>query len=167
MAQSLADLTAQLRERLTELRPLVDEYHQLERAASALGIDGDPAPAKGRSRRAAVAKPKARAPRGSNKAAVAAVVAERPGVTVSEIAEVTGIAKPLIYNVTRAGVTQGDMEAVDLGGGRKGFKVSGDGPAPRPSRKRRPKRRPPEAAADSTEAPDPDSPVQADADVAD
>ncbi len=38
------------------------------------------------------------------------VIAERPGVTVSEIAEVTRIAKPLVYNTTRAGVERGELE---------------------------------------------------------
>jgi hypothetical protein len=64
-----------------------------------------------------------RAPRGQNKAAVFGVIAERPGVTVSEIAEVTRIAKPLIYNMTRAGVERGELERVALPGGQQGFKV--------------------------------------------
>jgi hypothetical protein len=54
---------------------------------------------------------------------VYAVITERPGVTVSEIAEVTGIAKPLIYNTTRAGVERGELDRVALPGGQRGFKV--------------------------------------------
>ena len=51
------------------------------------------------------------------------VIAERPGVTVTELAEVTGITKPLIYNTTRAGVERGELERVALPGGQQGFKV--------------------------------------------
>ncbi len=55
-----------------------------------------------------------------------ATIDERPGVTVGEIAAVTGIAKPLIYNVTRTALGKGEIEPVDLGGGRKGFKTAAD-----------------------------------------
>jgi hypothetical protein len=67
--------------------------------------------------------PRPRAPRGQNKLAVYGVITERPGVTVSEIAEVTGIAKPLIYNTTRAGVERGELDRVALPGGQQGFRV--------------------------------------------
>src|SRR5215210_5388054 len=105
MAQSLDDVRRQLRERLKELRPLVDEYAQLERAAQALGEDR-PAPrvAGRRAPRASGGASAKRAPRGQNKQAIYGVVGERPGVSVGEIASVTGIAKPLIYNATRTGL---------------------------------------------------------------
>ena len=64
-----------------------------------------------------------RAPRGQNKAAVFGVIAKRPGVTVSEIAEVTGIAKPLIYDTTRAGIERGELERIALPGGQQGFRA--------------------------------------------
>ena len=51
------------------------------------------------------------------------VITERPGVTVTEIAHVTGIAKPLIYNTTRTGVERGELDRVALPGGQQGFKV--------------------------------------------
>jgi hypothetical protein len=125
MAQSLDQLKRQLRERLTELQPLVDEYAQLERAAAALGDEPPAAPKQEKPRKASAAAP-ARAPRGANKTAVLATIDERPGVTVGEIAAVTGIAKPLIYNVTRTALGKGEIESVDLGGGRKGFKTAAD-----------------------------------------
>jgi hypothetical protein len=50
--------------------------------------------------------------RDQNKAAVYGVVAERPGVSVGEIAQVTGIAKPLIHNSTRAGSDCWDVKLV-------------------------------------------------------
>jgi hypothetical protein len=131
MAQSLDQLKRQLRERLTELQPLVDEYAQLERAAAALGDETAAAPDAARPAKPARSrKPSAtsspRAPRGANKTAVLATIDERPGVTVGEIAAVTGIAKPLIYNVTRTALGKGEIEPVDLGGGRKGFKTAAD-----------------------------------------
>ena len=138
MAETLRDLRARLRRRMDELRPLVDEFHQLERAAAALGVsapgDGEPAPRPAPKRKG---KPKAkakggagkRAPRGANRAAVLAVVGERPGVSVGEIASVTGIAKAQVYSITRAALAAGDLEHVDLGGGRKGFKAGAGGGA--------------------------------------
>jgi hypothetical protein len=57
------------------------------------------------------------------------VIADRPGVTVTEIAQVTGIAKPLIYNTTRAGLERGELERIALPGGQQGFKVDKDASA--------------------------------------
>jgi hypothetical protein len=37
------------------------------------------------------------------------VIVQRPGVTLTEIAQVLGISMPLIYNTTRAGVERGDL----------------------------------------------------------
>ena len=132
MAKSLDDVKRELRDRLNELRPLVDEYRQLEQAAAALGAGERPerAPSRPASRGTRTAK---RAPRGENKQAVFRVISERPGVSVGEIAKVTGIGNPLVYGVTRNGVARGELEPVDLGGGRKGFKLAdGDGAAGNP-----------------------------------
>jgi hypothetical protein len=65
-----------------------------------------------------------RAKRGDNKAAVFGVIVDRPGVTVSEIAQATGIARPLIYNTTRAGVERGELGLVALAGGQHGFRIA-------------------------------------------
>jgi hypothetical protein len=43
---------------------------------------------------------------------------------VAELASVTGIATPLIYNTTRSGVERGELERVALPGGRYGFKMA-------------------------------------------
>ena len=79
--------------------------------------------------RSASRRSRPRAPRGQNKAAVFGVIAERQGVTVTEIAQVTGIAKPLIYNTTRAGVERGELERVALPGGQQGFRAREQAPA--------------------------------------
>ena len=126
MPKSLQDVKRELHARVDELRPLVEEYEQLERAADALG-----GATSGRSRAAAPRAAKGpatkRAPRGGNKRAVFGVIAERPGVSVGEIAETAKIRKPLVYGVTRAGVERGELEVVELGGGRKGFKLADQG----------------------------------------
>jgi hypothetical protein len=83
-------------------------------------------------------------------AALFGVIAERPGVIVTEIAGVTGIAKPLICNTTRACSERGELEPVTLsGGGRRGFKmVPAAAPASEPATPPGPR-----AAADQTPKP--------------
>jgi hypothetical protein len=139
-----------IRERLKELAPAVAEYGRLEAAYAAL--DG-PSGGSGEGRKAgadtagrrrgagggrragsAVRRAGSRAKRGQNKAAVFAVIEQRPGVTVAELASVTGIAKPLIYNTTRAGIARGELERVALPGGPHGFKIAQSAPANESSR---------------------------------
>ncbi len=98
--------------RLKELKPLVDEYQRLEAAAAAL--DGVPvsAHASGPSRRSApraTATPRTRGashgrrgrPKGSGTrgAEALALVKERPGITIPEIAEKMGIKQNYLYRV--------------------------------------------------------------------
>ena len=134
----LVDETVQgIRALLTELAPVVAQYERLQAAYAVLegrGADsGNRQTARagarrerdtraGRGRGPSGSRP--RAPRGHNKDAVFGVIAERPGVTATEIAQVTGIAKPLIYNTTRAGVERGELERVALPGGQQGFKLA-------------------------------------------
>jgi hypothetical protein len=137
MADLIEETARGIRARLKELAPLVAEYERLEAAYAALDGAGRQAPDDARRSRGgsqprrragraragtASAGSGVRAKRGQNKAAVYGVVTERPGVTVTEIAAVTGIAKPLIYNTTRAGVDRGELEKVVLPGGQTGFR---------------------------------------------
>ena len=108
---------AQIRAQLRELAPVMAEYERLQAAYAALdsagaasgdrrsaaaGTRGRPKCGAGRARaRSASRRSRPRARRGQNKAAVLGVIAERPSVTVNEIAQVTGIAKALI--TTRRG----------------------------------------------------------------
>jgi hypothetical protein len=139
MADLVEETVQGIRARMSELAPVVAEYERLHAAYAALGSPSADSPDRvsartgargGRDTRAArgrgrsVSRPsRPRAPRGQNKAAVFGVIAERPGVTVTEIAQVTGIAKPLVYNTTRAGVERGELERVALPGGQQGFKA--------------------------------------------
>jgi hypothetical protein len=133
-----------IRERLKELAPAVAEYGRLEAAYAALdgsgsgsdqarkaGADTARRERGGGGRRAGSIRRRAggRAKRGQNKAAVFGVIEQRPGVTVGELASVTGIAKPLIYNTTRAGIERGELERVALPGGHHGFKMAQAAPA--------------------------------------
>lgn len=139
MADLVEETVRQIRARLKELAPVVAEYERLEAAYAALDGGGrqgargrgpaGAAPAArrrsaGDGRRRVSQRSRPRAKRGQNKAAVFAVISERPGVTVTEIAAATGIAKPLIYNTTRAGVERGELERVALPGGQSGFKTA-------------------------------------------
>jgi hypothetical protein len=133
-----------IRERMKELAPAVAEYRRLEAAYAALDGSGAGSGAGrnagaetarrergrgGRQRAGTAVRPAAgRAKRGQNKAAVFAVIEQRPGVTVAELASLTGIAKPLIYNTTRAGVDRGELERVALRGGPSGFKLAQQAP---------------------------------------
>jgi hypothetical protein len=138
-----------IRARLSELAPVVAEYERLQAAYTALEgssadsadrlsagagtRDGRGASARRVRGRSASRPSRPRAPRGQNKAAVFGVITERPGVTVTEIAQVTGIAKPLIYNTTRAGVERGELERVALSGGQQGFRVPKEASASEPA----------------------------------
>ena len=97
--------------RLKELRPLVDEYHQLEAAEQALSGVGTPSPRAATTATAPRRARKARAkssgtgrrgrPRGSGTRAIQALelVKARPGITIPELAESMGIKQNYLYRV--------------------------------------------------------------------
>jgi hypothetical protein len=89
--------------RLKELRPLVDEYNRLEKAAAALaGVTGGAtrrragSPSNGRRRSGRRGRP-----RGSGKRALQAqeLVSARPGITIPELADAMGIQANYLYRV--------------------------------------------------------------------
>jgi hypothetical protein len=91
--------------RLKELRPLVDEYNRLEKAASALaGVTGGSTRRRGASssngRRRSGTGRRGR-PRGSGKRALQAqeLVSARPGITITELADAMGIQANYLYRV--------------------------------------------------------------------
>jgi hypothetical protein len=99
----------EITDRLTELKPLVDEYTRLQAAAAAL--DGVPAPAAHPRSARAAARPSAGRrgathgrrgrPKGSGTRGVEALelVKAHPGITVPEIAEKMGIKQNYLYRV--------------------------------------------------------------------
>jgi hypothetical protein len=122
MADFLDEKRNEIGSRLTELRPLVEEYQRLEAAAAAL--DGLPAPSsngQAPARRVARAKPVSKRrsavpapgagtgtgtgrrgrPKGSGTrgAEALALVKASPGITIPEIAEKMGIKQNYLYRV--------------------------------------------------------------------
>ena len=110
MADFLEEKKREMNARLKELRPLVDEYHRLEAAVTALdGVGGTtPAPAPApRARRASGASPgtgRRGRPKGSGTRSRQALelVRARPGITISEIAQEMGIQQNYLYRVLPA-----------------------------------------------------------------
>ena len=106
MADSLDSIRKQVRDRMKELAPLVDEYRQLEEAMSALdgGSSSAPAPRASRSGGAAKgggggAKRGRRKGSGTRAAEALRLVGERPGITIGELAEAMGIQQNYLYRV--------------------------------------------------------------------
>jgi len=107
----LQEKRREISERLRELKPLVEEYHQLEAAAQALaGVNGQAAGSRAAGSRRGPGRPagsvtrggKRRGrPRGSGTRAGQAldIVRRQPGVTVTELAEKMGIKQNYLYRV--------------------------------------------------------------------
>lgn len=104
MTNFLDEKRKEIDARLRELRPLVDEFHRLEKASAALAEVGNgssagtrrrrsPAPSGGRRRRGR--------PRGSGTRSVQALelVKARPGITITELADAMKIKANYLYRV--------------------------------------------------------------------
>ena len=101
MPTILSDVERQVRDRLKELEPLVAEAEQLRRVLASFE-DARAQPANsGRARRGPRAKRgrPAGSATGSRAAEALRLVAERPGITVSELAEQMGIGTTYLYRV--------------------------------------------------------------------
>jgi hypothetical protein len=111
MADFLDEKRNEIRARLKELRPLVDEFHRLEAAEQALSgvTNGASAstPAPRRTRRSGGGGGAGRGtgrrgrPKGSGTRAQEALklVSDRPGITIPELAEAMGIKQNYLYRV--------------------------------------------------------------------
>ena len=108
MTDFLDEKRKEIDSRLRELRPLVDEFHRLEKAAAALaGVGGASAGGNGRrrssgSRRSSGGGTGRRGrPRGSGKRAIQAaeLVSAKPGITIPEMAGSMGIKANYLYRV--------------------------------------------------------------------
>ncbi len=118
MADFLDEKRKEIDARLRELRPLVDEYHRLEKAQEALsgvGVAGrqsrrrSAAPGRGRGRRGR--------PRGSGTRAKEALqlVRTRPGITIAEMADSMGIKANYLYRVMPTLESEGQVVKRDKG----------------------------------------------------
>jgi CRP-like cAMP-binding protein len=107
VADFLDEKRKEIQGRLKELRPLVDEYQRLEAAERALsGMDAKPAPATAstttaRRRRTTSSNGRRGRPRGSGTRGTQALelVAQRPGITIPELADAMGIKQNYLYRV--------------------------------------------------------------------
>jgi CRP-like cAMP-binding protein len=114
MADFLEDKKREIRTRLTELKPMVEEYQRLEAAAAALDDVPNNASAPRRSRATRTTKRSAASssssasrrgrPRGSGTRSKQAleIVRARPGVTIAELAEAMKIKQNYLYRVLPA-----------------------------------------------------------------
>jgi hypothetical protein len=100
------DVRRQITKRLTELKPLVDEYHQLEAMVRKLASGDSAARSPGRSstrarsRRSTNGRRRGR-PRGSGtrSAQALALAQAKPGITIPQMAKETGITPNYLYRV--------------------------------------------------------------------
>jgi len=114
MADFLDEKRREIETRLKELRPLVEEYDRLQKAAAALAGVGN-----GRTR-AASAGPRRRRrgrPRGSGTRAKQALelVRARPGITIRELSEAMGIHANYLYRVMPTLESEGQVVKRDKG----------------------------------------------------
>jgi hypothetical protein len=114
----------EIRARLKELRAAVDEYDRLHAALRALDAGAGKTRTPARSPRSTSAPTKKRAARGANREKALGVIADRPGVTVAELTASTGIARNVLYSLTRALTEQGHVERVGLPGETFGFRIA-------------------------------------------
>jgi hypothetical protein len=108
--------------RLRELRPLVDEFHRLEKASAALAEVGSGSrQSTTRRRRGPAASSGGRRrrgrPRGSGTRSVQALelVRARPGITISELAEAMNIKANYLYRVLPTLEAEGQVKKRDKG----------------------------------------------------
>src|SRR5687767_4884970 len=98
MAEELLErVRREIRERKQATQAAVEESRRLERALAALGGAESRVgsrPAASASRRSSPRR--RRAAPGANRAAILALVRERPGVTAGEVAQATGIARSTV-----------------------------------------------------------------------
>lgn len=114
MADFLDEKRREIEARLKELRPLVDEYNRLEKAAAALAGVGDGGGT--RASRAPRRRGRGR-PRGSGTRAKQALelVRARPGIKISELAEAMGIHANYLYRVMPTLESEGQVVKRDGG----------------------------------------------------
>ena len=134
MPDLLERIQAEIRERLDASREAVREYERLRAALEALDGAARPASSDDRSQATPVARSRARrraksggsrkrAPRGANREAVLQVVGERPGITTSELAAASGVAKPTLYTLLSSLTKQDVLQRQELPGGQSGYRI--------------------------------------------
>jgi hypothetical protein len=114
MADFLDEKRREIDARMRELRPMVEEYNRLEKAAAALaGVGGNGGARTSRSPRR---RGRGR-PRGSGTRAKQALelVRARPGITIRELADAMGIHANYLYRVMPTLESEGQVVKRDRG----------------------------------------------------
>jgi sugar-specific transcriptional regulator TrmB len=124
----IADLRRDLEQRLKEIERELTSVDALvqerERIQTALALPPFAAPSRPATRGTSARKSRSRAPRGANREAILGTVADRPGVSAAEIADVTKISRAVTYNTLAKLVEQGRLEKTELPGGQTGYKAA-------------------------------------------
>jgi hypothetical protein len=123
MTDFLDEKRKEIDARLRELRPLVDEYNQLEKAAAALaGVGGRQRATPARRRRGTAARATAGSgrrgrPRGSGNRAKQALelVRAQPGISISDMARAMKIKPNYLYRVMPTLQSEGQVVKRDNG----------------------------------------------------
>ena len=118
MADFLDEKRKEIDARLRELRPLVEEFNRLEKAAAALaGVGGTQAAATRRRSNGAGRSRRRGRPRGSGNRAKQALelVRARPGITISELADAMHIKANYLYRVMPTLQKEGQVKKRDKG----------------------------------------------------
>ena len=132
MSDVIGDLRRDLEGRLKEVerqldayQPLLREREQLQEALAQAAVLGRGArgPARGEGDTGPARKTRTRAPRGANREAILRVVGDRPGVSATEIADVTKISRAVTYNTLAKLVEQGQLAKTELPGGQTGYRA--------------------------------------------
>ncbi|HEY6776714.1 MAG TPA: hypothetical protein VI122_09410 [Thermoleophilaceae bacterium] len=99
--------------RMRELRPLVDEYQRLEKAAAALaGVGGSSAPTRRRRSSGRRGRPRGT---GTRSKQALELVRARPGITIGEMADAMKIKANYLYRVMPALEAEGQVKKRDRG----------------------------------------------------
>jgi hypothetical protein len=112
MADFLDEKRREIEARLKELRPLVEEYDRLQKAAAALAGVGNGGARPRQARRRGRGRP-----RGTGKRAQQALelVRARPGITIRELSEAMGIHANYLYRVMPTLQSEGQVVKRDKG----------------------------------------------------
>jgi hypothetical protein len=116
MGDFLDEKRKEIDARLRELRPFVDEYQRLEKAAAALEGVGGPAATATRRRAGRGGRRRGR-PRGTGTRSKQALelVRARPGITIGEMADAMKIKANYLYRVMPALEAEGQVKKRDRG----------------------------------------------------
>jgi hypothetical protein len=113
MADFLDEKRKEIDARLRELRPLVEEYQRLEKAAAALaGVGDTSAPARRRRSSGRRGRPRGT---GTRSKQALELVRTRPGITISEMADAMKIKANYLYRVMPALEAEGQVKKRDRG----------------------------------------------------